>query len=108
MNFFKANRKLFRQKRGLAIGTPCAPTLANLHIAYNEERNSFSTYSPSAFIPFFRRYINNIFLITIGNKEDVEVLLTQYKLRGLDLTWQIQKNSIVFLDLEIYLKEYGP
>ena len=57
------------------IGTPYTPTLANLHIVYNEERNSFRTALTDTAILFFRRYINNIFFIIKGLKKDIKVLL---------------------------------
>lgn len=96
-NFFSYKDKIFKQLTGLAMGTACAPAIANLYCATKEQ----SIFKDKKCI-YYGRYIDDIFLIYRGNKEETMLFLDTIKLGPLKITWELSRNNIHFLDVYIY------
>ena len=61
-SYFLFNGVYYSQINGVAMGSPLGPTLANLFLAYHEE--NWLNNCPVQFKPtFFRRYVDDIFLL---------------------------------------------
>lgn len=89
---------LYRQIKGLAMGTPCAPVLANLTLAYIEAsmiRNDILLY---------KRYIDDI-LITCKNADAandyVKYIVEEFAVYQLELNITMFGTSVDFLDLHV-------
>ena len=59
--------KIYDQINGIAMGSPLAPTLANLFMGHNEEKwiENFEGVKPV----FYRRYVDDIFAV-FENREE--------------------------------------
>jgi hypothetical protein len=90
--FFQFGETIFKQTYGIAMGLACAPTLANLFMAVWEAKANVSER-----FKFYRRYIDDIFALTLG--EDLSSLVSP---PGLVLDWE-SRDSIPFLDCEVHL-----
>ena len=61
-SFFIFNNKLYRQLDGVAMGTPCGPTLANIFLCFYESK--WLQDCPQSFKPkLYRRYVDDTFLL---------------------------------------------
>ena len=59
---FMFNGEVFKQKDGMAMGSPLGPTFANIFMCYLEER--FLNDCPVSFRPsFYKRYVDDTFLL---------------------------------------------
>jgi hypothetical protein len=100
-NYFITNGKIFRQKHGIAMGTPLAPVLASLYLYIVE------TTSPFNDALLFKRYIDDIILIWPGHRRTaLTELLNNVKNRqmhaDLTISYDISANEITFLDTIIF------
>lgn len=103
-NFFTANGVVYHQTQGIAMGTSCAPLLANI-VAGFRERHSFldsgGVPKDPRILTYFR-YMDDVFALVKGTKEDViDVSNNILKLDGFTITWSYSKERAVFLDLEV-------
>ena len=64
-NFLTFNGCFWRQRSGIAMGTPLAPPLANLYM-YTLETEVLSSFEASKF--FYRRYLDDILVVFFGNE----------------------------------------
>lgn len=96
-NYVSANGKTYRQMIGTATGTQVAPPFANLYMYFK--------YRPvlrNTNVIFTSRYIDDGFLI-IKNRPAAEHILTELNdATNLDLTYNIDNDKAVYLDLEIF------
>ncbi|KAG1041829.1 hypothetical protein G6F43_012029 [Rhizopus delemar] len=106
-NFFTFNNKLYRQINGVAMGTSCAPALANIFM-YITELNYFENMLESGlpFPVFYGRYIDDIICIYAGSKYYVDNFVADFdsfRLYSdeLKINWTISATSVEFLDLVI-------
>ena len=86
------SKRYFRQIKGIAMGTICGPTLANI-VVYHLERKWLTVNRPI----IYRRYIDDIFIVSqnLINLED-------FKSSFLNLKLNIETGDLVqFLDLVI-------
>ena len=61
-SFFVFNGKLYKQLDGVAMGTPCGPTLANIFLCYHEKK--WLQDCPIDFKPqVYKRYVDDTFLL---------------------------------------------
>ena len=61
-SFFIFNGELFRQRDGLGMGLPLAPTFANIFMSHHEKK--FLNNCPAEFSPvFYRRYVDDTFVL---------------------------------------------
>ena len=104
-NYFEAEGTLFHQKWGLAMGTPMAVSAAVVYMASLE--NPLLTLER---LLFYRRFIDDIFLIWSGNLLSLHSFLN--KLNNLaptiKLTWNISTEEVVFLDMTVSVNHDNP
>ena len=92
-NFFKFKNSIYKQNIGIAMGTPCAPSIANIYIHILEEK--FLTINRPI---YYKRYIDDIFMIFLNNYPLQEF---SNSFNGLKLSI-VSGNKVSFLDLVIY------
>ena len=96
-NIFSFNNKFFIQLNGLAMGTKCGPTIANIFIAILETKWLY-LHKPLV----YKRFIDDIFVITY--KSNIESLEKNFGNLKLNL---INDKEVQFLDLIISIDEYS-
>lgn len=62
-NYFSFGSTIWKQTCGIAMGTPVAPTIANLYLAFYEERFLKSSDLWKSEIRLFQRYIDDLLLV---------------------------------------------
>jgi hypothetical protein len=97
-NYFSYEGWTFQQISGLAMGTSCAPVVSNLYCAFFEKA-LLQRYSK---ITFYRRYIDDIFLIFKGTEADLRNLFNTFEIKGLKITWESSNTSMHFLDVLVF------
>lgn len=107
-NYFRFGTNNFRQCSGIAMGTPCAPSFANI-LMHVTEKSYFG--SPHCeFKPlFYGRYIDDIFFIFKGTATQLNSFVQSFDTHRaysdrLKITWTYSQDSIEFLDLVIHSK----
>ena len=107
-NFFKYKNKYFRQKKGIAMGSKCGPSVANLYV-YIYERKWLFIHKPI----FYHRFIDDLGMC-VKSADDLEKLKNSFGnlklnietgecLPFLDLT--ISRDKITsFLKYSLYIK----
>ena len=100
---FLFNGRYYRQKDGVAMGSPLGPALANAFLCYHETK--WLDECPLAFMPiFFARYVDDIFVL-VRSKEHV-AMLSQYlssKHPNIRFTYEEEENNVLpFLDVNVY------
>lgn len=101
LNFFEFNGSIYHQKRGLAMGTPLAPPVANLFLASLEARLMRGVPPPILYV----RFLDDILVVQKLSEAEPEDLLWD----GLHtmhpyirLTRESSPCMVDFLDLQIY------
>ena len=101
-SFFLFNGTYYSQIDGVAMGSPLGPTLANLFLAYYEEK--WLHDCPVQFKPkFYRRYVDDIFLL-FDKHDQVKKFLRYMNSRhkNIKFTYEEEQNdSMSFLDIKI-------
>ena len=105
-NVFNFEGKIFKQVMGTAMGTPMAPSAANLFMGMLEER--LLNQSPVPFNrEFWKRFIDDIFMLWMGSSDDLEIFLDH--MNSFHPTIKFTANSSVhtipFLDINIIMRE---
>jgi hypothetical protein len=102
-NYLTFQGKTYKQLEGTAMGTPCAPTYANLFVAAYEHQLIFQEKLEPL---FYGRYIDDVLAIVQGSYEDV--LQFQAVLNDLHpkLIFDIEssRSSLPFLDCNIMVE----
>ena len=102
-NVFQFNGKFFIQKKGTAMGTRVAPSLANIFV-YHLMRKALSGYHLKPLV--YKRFIDDIFIIWTHGTEEwhkfVDYLNKQHQ--TIKFTSEFSKTSINFLDTTVKLK----
>jgi hypothetical protein len=106
-NYFSYADEIFKQTNGIAMGTNCAPELANFYLlAYIDPA---IVINPN--IPLFKRFLDDIFFIWSNTEEELMKFLTKIDEAGhilnLTFTKDISRYQTNFLDLTILLKRQG-
>ena len=106
-NYFSFDGGTYRQTAGIAMGTPCAPPLAQLFVAVLEEdlRVSLNTRWPS----LYKRYIDDSIAIFKGLRAELDSFLSALQAMHPNLHWTfvVSQKAIAFLDLTIWLGRDG-
>ena len=101
-SYFLFNGVYYSQIDGVAMGSPLGPNLANLFLAYHEE--NWLNNCPIQFKPtFFRRYMDDIFLL-FDSRNHVKKFLKYMnsRHRNINFTYEEeQNNTLAFLDIKI-------
>ena len=104
-NVFTFENKIYKQVHGTAMGTPMAPTVANLFMTSLEEK--VFKDSPVPFdSEFWKRFIDDIFLLWLGSEEELDTFLTFLNTihPTIKFTHTSSKETVSFLDISISLK----
>lgn len=100
INYFKFDDLIYKQKNGIAMGTPVAPIIATLYMAYYEEVFILESFKES--LHFYKRYLDDIFIIWIDNNnkpyEFNRFKAILKRIEGLKFTIN-DNNKVNFLDL---------
>ena len=76
LNVFEFGLRLFAQKIGTAMGTRLAPVFANLFMAMIDNL-TLAIDEFRRFIAFYKRFIDDIFIIWTGTEEDFIKFMTK-------------------------------
>ena len=92
---FTFNNKFYNQIDGVAIGSPLAPTLANIFMGFYESKwlNEYTLNKPN----FYLRYVDDI-LATFDNDQDLLIFLDFFNKRLPNIKFT---REIAFLDVFI-------
>eukprot|EP00745_Piridium_sociabile_P005366 TRINITY_DN13285_c0_g1_i1.p1 TRINITY_DN13285_c0_g1~~TRINITY_DN13285_c0_g1_i1.p1 ORF type:complete len:744 (-),score=124.94 TRINITY_DN13285_c0_g1_i1:151-2382(-) len=104
-NVFKFEDRIFKQIFGTAMGTPMAPSVAILFMAWLEKRMLAGSPVPIQ-EDNWRRFIDDIIMLWTGTEEELEQF-TEYINgfhRSIKFTMQSSSESISFLDITISLR----
>jgi hypothetical protein len=100
-NFFQFEDAVYHQIQGGAMGTPCMPPVANIHMAHWVEApvRASAAYWPQ----IYRRFIDDGFLVWEQDRASLLVFLHALNtaLPTINLTWQISDTSMAYMDLVI-------
>ena len=108
-SFFKFNDRLYKQVGGIGTGLKLAPTYACLGMGKFERLAFSSNQRLLEKIQLWKRYIDDIFMLFKGTKEECEILvdwLNKLMPGVIKFKYEYSCSKIVFLDLEIF-KEDG-
>ncbi|KAI0994496.1 hypothetical protein K3495_g13686 [Podosphaera aphanis] len=97
-NYFQYNDQIYKQLTGLAMGTACAPAVANLFVAYHE-RYVLPKFAHK--IMYYGRYIDDIFMVIKGTEKDLPSILPFLEAPGLEIEWESSATSLSFLDVSV-------
>ena len=93
----------YRQKDGVAMGSPLGPALANAFLCYHE--SSWLIECPLAYAPvFYARYVDDIFVL-LRSAEHVSRLATYLssKHQNINFTFETEEHdTLPFLDVKIF------
>jgi hypothetical protein len=109
-NIFEFNGGLYLQKLGTAIGTRVAPTYANLFMAMIDEKiKECATERNFNWIFFYKRFIDDIFVIWTGSKgrflEFMEKFNTLHPTIKFTCEFDYEQKSTTFLDTKIKIED---
>jgi len=102
-NFIKSefSADIYHQNFGIAMGTPFAVTAANAFMYYHE-RDIVETFS--RYLPLYKRFIDDIFVIWDGPREILLEFLHAINTKDerIKITYEISESKISFLDLLLF------
>ena len=104
-NIFAVNDNLFRQTNGLAMGSPCSGTVANLAMARRER-----SVIRRAGILTYTRYIDDIFMLIEARKvSEVRHILREVSeaVAPLQIQWKVSKKHAVYLDAQVTANSFA-
>ena len=93
-NYFIFDNLIYKQINGVAMGSKCAPSIANLYI-YILEKNFLTIHKPL----FYKRFVDDIFIITTPDF-DINILKNHFDYLVLNI---VNEKVVNFLDLLISL-----
>lgn len=106
-NYFEYGDTIYRQTNGIAMGTNSAPELANLYLLALVDPWLMNQDN----IPFFKRYLDDIFFIWNSDIQSLNTFLTLLHNVSADakltLSQEISRYETIFLDLCIILTPSG-
>ena len=93
----------YRQKDGVAMGSPLGPALANAFLCHHE--SAWLDDCPLSYAPvFYARYVDDIFVL-VRSPEHVQLLATYFssKHTNINFTFELEANNILpFLDVKVF------
>ena len=100
-NFFEFANCTFKQTKGMAMGSPCSPTTANIYMSV-EIRKFLNTQKNKPLL--LARYIDDIFIVWTKSAKELDQFMSDLNKfnKSLHYTHQLSTSSIDFLDLTIY------
>lgn len=103
-NYLSYHNSVYKQTNGIAMGTNCAPELANFYLLKLLDPILIENSNVS----LYKRYLDDLFFMWNGSSSELANLVTNLRLStGLGFTMNASKKSVDFLDLKIfYQNEY--
>ena len=99
-NFCEFDGVIYHQHTGFATGVACGSEVANIYLAALESRN---LHLFCASLTLFTRYIDDGFGVWSGSEDTLRAFINQlYTGSGLNITIEISRQSMIFLDMEIF------
>ena len=100
---FYYNGHYYRQKDGVAMGSPLGPALANAFLCHHEA--SWLDECPLSYAPiFFARYVDDIFVL-IRSQDHIILLADYFSSRhpNIKFTYEMEvNNTLPFLDVSVF------
>ena len=100
---FYFNGSYYRQRDGVAMGSPLGPALANAFLCHHEQR--WLDDCPLSFAPvFYARYVDDIFVL-LRSRLHVTELSTYLSSKhpNINFTFEVEEDGVLpFLDVKIY------
>ena len=100
---FYFNGSYYKQKDGVAMGSPLGPALANAFLCHHER--FWLEDCPLSYAPvFYARYVDDIFVL-LRSSDHIERLATYLSSKhpNINFTFEIEQNNIFpFLDVEVF------
>lgn len=106
-NYFVYKGNYYLQIDGVAMGSPVAPVVASIWMEYFENMAISTAPLP---VKLWKRYVDDIFCIVEGNKDEIELLLAHFnglhpKMR---FTYEMEcDRRLAFLDVLVQVREDG-
>jgi len=103
-NYFCFGSDVYKQVVGLAMGTACAPLIANLYAGQKEQELGIDRAifeDPRGGIRLYNRYIDDILLVYQGTRVELDSYLSRLRIGDLEIKWNVSQMENTFLDLEI-------
>jgi hypothetical protein len=104
-NFAEFNNNIFQQIKGIAMGTPCATSIASLKVGREEIRFLEDRVHRKLPIPYlYLRFLDDIFLIWLHNRESLVDFFSELNLinPNLKFTFEISDKSVNYLDVTVF------
>jgi hypothetical protein len=101
-NYFRFGNRIFRQVKGVAMGTPAAVSLANLYMFATYDVRAQAALSSDLIL--YRRLIDDILLILRREPADLKTRLCNIN-TNITVNPECDSRRAVFLDLQIYKGE---
>ena len=100
-NIFKFGDSVYRQVKGTAMGTKCAPAFAGIFM--NTLESNFLATTPIK-PAIFKRYIDDIFILWKHGEPELSTFLNTLNEAhpSINFTWDYSTSQVTFLDLDIY------
>ena len=106
-NYFSFNQTIYHQTKGVAMGTPIAPTFANFFM-HDLEQRFFTTQSHLPLL--YKRYIDDIFIVWTHGEEAFNQFFQSFNSFHPNITFTSNKSttSVNFLDITIFKSTTNP
>lgn len=98
-NYFTYKGNAYKQLSGIAMGTACAPAVANIYAARFEE--DFVNKWSNKGLVLYGRYIDDIFMVFQGDPLLLDECLVEHHIPGLEIEWKRSESSMTFLDVDV-------
>ena len=106
-NEFEFDGKFYRQIKGCAMGTPCAPNFANLFMQHIETMLLRDAPGPTPYI--WWRFIDDVFIIWNHSRQELDDFLDYINSShpSIKFTAEISESQVHFLDVTITKTDFG-
>ena len=106
---FYFNGSYYRQKDGVAMGSPLGPALANAFLCHHEKH--WLDDCPLSFAPvFYARYVDDIFVL-LRSREHITRLANYLSSKhpNINFTYEVEVNDCLpFLDVNVFRRDNIP
>ena len=104
-NYFTFDGVVYHQTSGIAMGTSCAPPLAQLFMALLEQ--DLRTSLRSGWPAYYKRYIDDALVVFFGPLRELERFLNALQQLHQNLRWTftVSRKAVTFLDLNIWIDQ---
>jgi len=108
-NYFVWEGKIYYDPKGLPMGGPLSALLAEIYLQKFEKENILcSKNEHSHKIMFYKRYVDDIFIITKTNKRQSKLMIKHFNQMHKSIKFKMEEeinNNISFLDVKVIRNE---